>query len=120
MAERQFEDNLWKYYRLLLDRGWFKQRWDPFIQLLVVYNSIFIPMSLAFAYQLAPNHQIADYCIDVLFIVDIAVKVTILLLIKLAAARIVVAALAVVILLEIYELERQRQHGREIQMRAQD
>ena len=75
-AAREFEENLWKYSRLLLERGRFKQRWDPFIQLLVVYNSIFIPMSLAFAYQLAPNHQIADYCIDVLFIVDMVVSIS--------------------------------------------
>ena len=75
-AEREFEENLWKYSRLLTERGKFKQRWDPFIQLLVVYNCLFIPMSLSFAYQLAPNHQLADYAIDLLFIVDMLVSIS--------------------------------------------
>ena len=31
-AERQLEENLWRYYRLLPPAGKFKMRWDPFIQ----------------------------------------------------------------------------------------
>ena len=39
-AERQLEENLWKYYRLLPPAGRFKMRWDPFIQ---VSSSLGIP-----------------------------------------------------------------------------
>ena len=73
-AEKLLEENLWKYYRLLSPASHFKQRWDPFIQMLVVYNSGFIPLSLAFAYRLATTHTIADYAVDLLFVMDMVVS----------------------------------------------
>ena len=67
--KKHLEENMWKYYRLITPSGHFKQRWDPFIQLLVVYNSTFIPLSLAFAYRLETTHTIIDYAVDLLFVV---------------------------------------------------
>ena len=72
--KKHLEENMWKYYWLITPSGHFKQRWDPFIQLLVVYNSTFIPLSLAFAYRLETTHTVIDYAVDLLFVVDMVVS----------------------------------------------
>lgn len=73
-AEKMLEENLWKYYRLFPPKGYVKMHWDPVIQLLVMYNCIFIPMSLAFAYKMDSTHLLIDYCIDCFFVIDMLIS----------------------------------------------
>lgn len=77
-AERQLleKNNLWHHYRLFPPHGKFKARWDPFIQVLAMYNCTFIPMSLAFAYLSAPTHRLIDYCVDGIFLFDIFITMS--------------------------------------------
>ena len=66
----------------------------------IVYFSIAIPFRVGFSAPAAGLVASVEDSCTLLFIVDIAVKVTVLLLVKLAAARIVVAALPVIVLLQ--------------------
>ena len=74
--ERQLQENLWKYYRLLPPHGKFKRRWDTLIQVLVMYNYTFIPMSLAFGYVMDDVHMAVDYLIDAFFVLDMIVSMS--------------------------------------------
>ena len=75
-AERQLEENLWKYYRLLHPKGKFKPRWDSFVQILVVYNCTIIPMSLAFGGVSDTTLTIVDYLVDAAFLLDMLVSMS--------------------------------------------
>lgn len=75
-SEKLLEENLWRYYRLLAPHGRFKQRWDPYIQLLTMYNCIFIPMSLAFGYVMDDAHLVIDYAVDAFFAIDMLLSMS--------------------------------------------
>lgn len=75
-AERQLEENLWKFYRLVPPHSKFKRRWDSFIQALIMYNCTYIPMAIAFVSVSRPLHRILDYCVDGLFAMDMLVTMS--------------------------------------------
>jgi hypothetical protein len=60
---------------MLKGSGKFRQKWDMFIILLAIYNSISIPLSIAFEPKdmSTTGFQILDSCIDLIFLVDIII-----------------------------------------------
>ena len=61
---------LWKNHKLIPPQSVFKARWDVMMIVFVMYNCVFIPFELCFAYDKHLIHAIFDYIIDVMFLID--------------------------------------------------
>jgi len=68
--------NLWKNYRMLPPTSVAKSRWDIVMFIFVFYNSIYIPLELAFEDVIEKHvaHCVIDYLIDIMFVIDMVIN----------------------------------------------